>query len=158
MDLSSSVYAIVLVAMVAAVTPVESSESTDSVLPPCPNTPNCVSSRAVEKSQKMEPLGYTGSEEDARERLLKVIRSFPRSTVVRDSGKLLKVEFRSAIFSFVDDVTFEFDHSSKTIHFRSASRSGYYDFGVNRRRMNEVLRRFASEENSTAKKSHSGRR
>jgi uncharacterized protein (DUF1499 family) len=38
----------------------------------------------------------------------------------------------------VDDVEILFDDASKTIHFRSAARSGYYDFGVNRRRMEKV--------------------
>jgi uncharacterized protein (DUF1499 family) len=39
---------------------------------------------------------------------------------------------------FVDDVEFVFDDESKTIHFRSASRTGYGDLGVNRRRMEQV--------------------
>jgi uncharacterized protein (DUF1499 family) len=41
----------------------------------------------------------------------------------------------------VDDVEFWFDAAAKTIHFRSASRSGYYDFGVNRKRMEELRRK-----------------
>ena len=40
--------------------------------------------------------------------------------------------------AFVDDVEILFDDASKIIHFRSASRVGYSDFGVNRRRMEEV--------------------
>ncbi len=31
-----------------------------------------------------------------------------------------------------------FDDATKTVHFRSASRSGYSDLGVNRRRMEEI--------------------
>jgi uncharacterized protein (DUF1499 family) len=92
----------------------------------------------------MDPLRYQGSAQDARERLLAVIRSFPRSTVVRIEDMYVKVEFRSAIFSFVDDVEFEFDDGAKVIHFRSASRLGYYDFGVNRRRMESIIRQFST--------------
>lgn len=91
----------------------------------------------------MEPIRYQGSVEDARERLLGVIHSSPRSTVVQNEGIYVKVEFRSAIFSFVDDVEFEFDDAAKLIHFRSASRLGYYDFGVNRRRMETIIREFS---------------
>ena len=93
----------------------------------------------------MDPIRYQGSVEDARERLLGVIHSSPLSSVVRNEGSYVKVEFRSAIFSFVDDVEFEFDDGSKLIHFRSASRLGYYDFGVNRRRMESIGRQFSGK-------------
>jgi uncharacterized protein (DUF1499 family) len=96
----------------------------------------------------LDPIPYQGSLDDARQRLMGVIRSFPRATVVQDNGLCVKVEFRSAIFSFVDDVEFEFDDGSKLIHFRSASRSGYYDFGVNQRRMETVIRKFSGKWNS----------
>jgi uncharacterized protein (DUF1499 family) len=39
---------------------------------------------------------------------------------------------------FIDDVEFVFDDETKTVHFRSASRTGYSDFGVNRRRMDDI--------------------
>ena len=88
----------------------------------------------------MDPIPYQGSVEDARRRILQIVSAFPRTTVVENSGNYLKVEVRSAIFSFVDDVEFEFDDAAKVIHFRSASRLGYYDFGVNRRRMEAIIR------------------
>jgi uncharacterized protein (DUF1499 family) len=47
----------------------------------------------------------------------------------------------SLLARFVDDVEIVFDDATKSIHFRSAARTGYYDFGVNRRRMEEVRRR-----------------
>jgi uncharacterized protein (DUF1499 family) len=93
----------------------------------------------------MDPVRYQGSLEEAQERLLGVIRSFRQATVVQNDGIYLKVEFRSAIFSFVDDVEFEFDDAAKQIHFRSASRLGYYDFGVNRRRMESIRRQFSGK-------------
>jgi uncharacterized protein (DUF1499 family) len=35
-----------------------------------------------------------------------------------------------------------FDDDARLIHFRSASRTGYYDFGVNRNRMKEISQRY----------------
>ena len=93
----------------------------------------------------MDPIQYQGSAEDARRRILEIMRTFPRATITQNSGNYLKVEFRSAIFSFVDDVEFEFDDAAKLIHFRSASRLGYYDFGVNRRRMKKIIQEFAGK-------------
>lgn len=93
----------------------------------------------------MDPIQYHGSLEDARRRLLGIVRALPRVTVVEDSGHYLKVEVHSAFFSFVDDVEFQFDDAAKLIHFRSASRLGYYDFGVNRSRMATIIREFSGK-------------
>lgn len=93
----------------------------------------------------MTPIQYQGSSEDARKRLVGIVRALPRVSVVEDSGNCLKVEVRSAFFSFVDDVEFEFDDAAQLIHFRSASRLGYHDFGVNRRRMETIIQEFSGK-------------
>ena len=132
-----------MVVMVSAEVWSGGSESSMSLLKLCPKRPNCVSSWAQEGPRKMDPIQYQGSIEEARQRLLEVIRTFDRAAVVRNTPNYLKAEFRSTIFSFIDDVEFEFDDASKLIHFRSASRLGYYDFGVNRRRMQRIIRQFS---------------
>ena len=104
------VFGLALGAIVVAGASAEGSESPKSVIRPCPNKPNCVSSRAPEGPRRMDPIRYQGSVEDARAKTSEELFSPPRvSTVVQNGGNYLKVEFRSAIFSFVDDVEFEFD-------------------------------------------------
>ncbi len=93
----------------------------------------------------MDPIPYQGSMENARRRLLVIVRALPRVSVVEDQVNYIKLEFRSSFFSFVDDVEFEFDDAKKVIDFRSASRVGYYDFGVNRRRMQTIIRKFSGK-------------
>jgi uncharacterized protein (DUF1499 family) len=51
------------------------------------------------------------------------------------------VEFRTSL-GFVDDVEFYVDGSQKVIHLRSASRVGYWDLGVNRKRMESIRTEF----------------
>ena len=62
----------------------------------------------------------------------------PRAKLVEEDEDYLHYEFTSLLLRFVDDVEFVFDDATKTIHFRSASRTGYSDLGVNRRRMEEI--------------------
>ncbi len=62
----------------------------------------------------------------------------PRTKLVEEDESYLHYEFTSLLLRFVDDVEFLFDDESKTIHFRSASRTGYGDLGVNRKRMEEI--------------------
>lgn len=111
-------------------------------LAPCPSSPNCVSTQTEDPKKHMEPLTYAGPMEAARERLLRVVRSMPGSRVVEETDTYIHVEFRSRIFRFVDDVEFYLDDEAKCIHFRSASRVGYSDLGVNRKRMERVREAF----------------
>jgi uncharacterized protein (DUF1499 family) len=114
-------------------------------LPPCPSTPNCVSTQAERAWQRMEPIPYQGSLSAARERMLRVLRALSRTTLVEEGPAVLRAECRTLIFRFVDDVEIRFDDAAKLIHFRSASRLGRSDFGVNRRRMEEVRSAFLAE-------------
>lgn len=90
----------------------------------------------------MDPIPYAGTPEEARARLLAVLRSWPRTRIVREEPGAVTVECRSRLFRFVDDVDFRFDDEAGLIHFRSASRLGRRDFGVNRQRMEEMRRRY----------------
>lgn len=112
-------------------------------LVPCPSSPNCVSSLAADAAQRVEPLLYSGDETSARQRLLATLRSMKRAQVIRDTGEIIHAEFRSAVFGFVDDVTFRFGPAGQ-IHVRSASRTGYYDFGANRRRVETIRALFST--------------
>jgi uncharacterized protein (DUF1499 family) len=66
------------------------------------------------------------------------VHSLNRTKLVEENETYLHYEFTSFLFRFVDDVEFLFDDDTKTVHFRSASRTGYGDLGVNRRRMEQI--------------------
>jgi uncharacterized protein (DUF1499 family) len=107
-------------------------------LKPCPSSPNCVSTRANDSRHQMAPLPYRVDRATSRHVILSVVRAMPRTTIVIQADHYLHVEFRSRLFGFVDDVEFQFDDEAAVIHFRSASRTGYSDRGVNRQRMTVI--------------------
>jgi uncharacterized protein (DUF1499 family) len=109
-------------------------------LPPCPSSPNCVSTLAshADTQHAIAPFRYQISLAEAKELLKALIASLPRTRLIEEDGEYLHYEFTSLLLRFVDDVEFVFDEGSKTIHFRSASRVGYGDLGVNRRRMENI--------------------
>jgi len=115
-------------------------------LAPCPGSPNCVSSEAAAVEQRVEPLRYDGDAAQARARLLEVLNGMERVRIVQSTDDYLHAEFRSAVFGFVDDVEFYFSPPG-TIQVRSASRTGYYDFGVNRERVETLRTRFSPTAN-----------
>jgi uncharacterized protein (DUF1499 family) len=112
----------------------------DGRLAPCPSSPNCVSSQSTDREHAVEPLSYTTSPGEAMADLKKIILNMKRARIVSETGDYIHAEFTSAIWRFVDDVEFYFDDAAKVIHVRSASRLGKSDFGVNRKRVEEIRR------------------
>lgn len=110
----------------------------------CQATANCVCTQATDAEHRIEPIHFTGSPDEARNRLKAIITAIPRSNIVAADERYMHVEFASLIFRFVDDVEFLLDPPTKTIHFRSASRVGRSDLGVNRKRMEEIRQKFES--------------
>lgn len=111
-------------------------------LAPCPDRPNCVSTEATDAKQRMEPIPFSGSAEFATARLGQILGEMAGAEVTHREPGYLHAEFTSAIFRFVDDVDLVVDEAAGVIRYRSASRSGHWDLGANRRRMAEVRRRF----------------
>jgi uncharacterized protein (DUF1499 family) len=109
----------------------------------CPKSPNCVSSQASDPEHSVAPLAYFGNRADAYARLKKVLTEMKRTAIVAEREDYLHVEARSLIFRFVDDVEFYFPVDANIIHVRSASRVGNSDMGVNRKRVEEIRKRFA---------------
>jgi uncharacterized protein (DUF1499 family) len=104
-----------------------------------PDSPNAVSSFADDPEMRLEPIPYASSSKAVIEEIAAVIRSLPRTTIIEQTDNYLYVEFRSLIFRYVDDVEFFADDETQQVQFRSASRVGYSDLGVNRRRMERIL-------------------
>ena len=59
----------------------------------------------------------------------------PRTRIVDRSPGYLRAEARSLVFRFVDDLELHLDEGGGVVHYRSASRVGSSDLGVNRRRV-----------------------
>ena len=105
-------------------------------LRPDPETPNCVNSQSDNPKYKIAPLRFEGDADTAWQRLQNVIKDDPKATLVTVTADYIHAEYRAGIF--IDDVEFLKSAEEGVIHFRSASRIGRSDLGVNRRRMERV--------------------
>jgi uncharacterized protein (DUF1499 family) len=110
----------------------------DGKLAPCPNSPNCVSTQSQEARHMIAPIPYTTSLEQAKSKLMRTIRSMERSKIITDDPTYIHAEFRTKGIGYVDDVEFYLDQEAQVIHFRSSARLPYWDWGVNRERMEEI--------------------
>lgn len=112
------------------------------MIPSCPSKPNCVSSIDKRRKHFIEPLRFVDSVKDAQYRLLNILSELKGARVVTAEDNFIKAEFTSIFFRFVDDVEFYYDDRHKVIHIKSASRVGYSDLGVNRRRVEKIRKLF----------------
>ncbi|WP_341528912.1 DUF1499 domain-containing protein [Nostoc sp. UHCC 0302] len=104
----------------------------------CPASDNCVVSQNADPKHAIDPITYHLDRNQVRETLLKVLTVVPRTEVVEQTDNYIHALSKSRIFKFVDDVEFYFPPNESVIHLRSASRVGDSDFGVNRRRVEQI--------------------
>ena len=114
----------------------------NQMLSPCPVTPNCVSSQEKNSNKRIQPIIIEDSIEQAKERISKVINSMRGARIITQKDFYWHVEFTTQPLRFIDDVEFYFEGSQLLIHLRSASRRGYWDLGVNRRRIGTIRSKF----------------
>jgi uncharacterized protein (DUF1499 family) len=102
----------------------------------CRPTPNCVSSQAdpADREHYIAPIAYTGNMHELR----LAVELMARAKVIREEGNYLYAEYKSALMGYVDDVELLLDEKAGLVHVRSASRLGRSDFGVNRKRIEEL--------------------
>ena len=113
---------------------------------PFPKLPVYVCSRRGERRwHRVAPLAFAGDPAAAFRRLRGVLAGLQRTTVVHATDDYLRAVCRTRL-GFRDDVECHLSAAEGVIHVRSASRiAAFWDFGVNRRRVAEIRRRFQTE-------------
>jgi uncharacterized protein (DUF1499 family) len=119
---------------------------TNGRLSPCPSSPNCVSSDAQDEAHRIDALQLAADPAKVWTALKETLAVRPRTRIVTVTEDYLHAQEKSRIFGFVDDIEFHLRSAERIIAVRSASRVGYSDFGVNRKRV-EKIRRVLREQN-----------
>jgi len=111
----------------------------DGRLAKCPESPNCVSTQSTDPGKTMQAISFTGNAEETLDKIKASIESnCVRVKLCTESNNYLHYEFTSLLLRFVDDVEFFADDDNNLVHFRSASRIGHSDLGVNKKRMMKI--------------------
>ena len=110
----------------------------DGRLSVCPASPNCVSSDAADGAHAVAPFQLVVSPLDGWRAVRKIIEELPRTKIISSTDDYLYAECSSAVFGFVDDLELHLRPADKLIAVRSASRLGHSDFGVNRKRVEQL--------------------
>jgi uncharacterized protein (DUF1499 family) len=111
----------------------------DGKLKQPPTSPNCVNSMYEEDPHFIEPL------KGAINVVNVIVESLGNVEVIEITSNYLYVTFKSKFWGFVDDVEFYSKDESQIIHVRSASRIGHSDLGANRKRIEYIRGKLASQ-------------
>lgn len=112
-------------------------------LRPCEPKPNCIASFEVINDPKnlIKPIRYSEPKDVAVNKLLSIILKMDGFKLTKQSQDYFYGVSTSMFGLLVDDV--EFDLREKdVIHFRSASRVMPFDFGSNKRRIEDIRFKF----------------
>lgn len=106
----------------------------DRTQSPCGDKPNCVSTLDKREEHYLEPFILTDSA--ALNAIEEAALKLPGAKTAEKEDNYLRIECTSKIMRFVDDLELKMD--GETLIVRSESRVGYSDFGVNRKRANQL--------------------
>ena len=110
----------------------------DGRLALCPSTPNCVSSDATDPAHAIAAFQLVAPPADGWRALRAALDSLPRTKIITASDDYIYAECSSAVFGFIDDLELHLRPSQNSIAVRSAARLGHSDFGVNRKRVENL--------------------
>lgn len=117
----------------------------DGTLAPMPASPNAVSSMTYEDDKYVEPLIFKEDLETSKSVILEIIEQMGQGEIMTNEENYIHVVFSTDTMKFKDDVEFYFDEKARQIHYRSASRVGYSDMGVNRERYETIKSLYYNE-------------
>jgi len=114
----------------------------------CPAKPNCVCSEQKEDTDHyIDPIILSRENTEDTLRILKEVIQDSGGVVQTETDTYLSASFTSSVFGFTDDFEARVDSTQNVIHVRSASRVGYSDLGVNKKRAELIKELFEKSVN-----------
>jgi uncharacterized protein (DUF1499 family) len=105
----------------------------------CPDSPNCVCSDAAGPSHRIAPFALAMEPGEAWSEIRAAVAALPRTRIAKRTSDYLHAQCSSKWFGFVDDLELHLRTAhGNVIAVRSAARIGYWDFGVNRARVDQL--------------------
>lgn len=112
---------------------------TDSQLREIPDTPNCVSTQTSQKEKLVEPIAFKESLAETKKALKEALNSYGAIEIIEETDNYIYAVSTTSTMKYHDDIEVYFDEENKVIQFRSASRAGYSDRGLNRERYEAIV-------------------
>ncbi len=110
---------------------------TGGKLAPMPEKPNAVSSQTDVADKKVEALPFKATAEETQQAVNHALTKLGNNEIQEQKDGYTYSIFTTPLMHYHDDVEIYLDTEAQLVHFRSQSRAGYSDMGVNRKRYEE---------------------
>lgn len=107
-------------------------------LQPVSNKPNNVSTQSTDPEKNIPTLPTKATIEDTMDALVNAVQAYGGAEIKTRTEDYLYVVFTTKLMKYHDDAEFWIDTANKQVHFRSASRAGISDMGLNRKRYEQL--------------------
>ena len=101
-------------------------------LAPMPDKPNAVSSQTDIVDKRVDPLPFKDNLEETVDTALTALITMGSNELQVQESHYIYTIFTTSGLHFHDDVEILFDEEKQLVHFRSQSRAGHSDLGLNR--------------------------
>jgi len=99
----------------------------NNILGACSNPNNCV----------FESWKVTNADQSFKE-LIAILKNTPRVKIINIKENYIRALATSRIMKFIDDIEIKKSEKNNILEVKSKSRTGFYDLGVNKRRINTL--------------------
>ncbi len=107
-------------------------------LKPLSRKPNAVSTQADDVEKRVAPWPFKEDLAATVEAIQRAVSQYGGATLKQSDPNYLYYVFTTPTLHFHDDAEFYLDEDNREVHFRSASRAGYSDLGLNRKRYDRL--------------------
>lgn len=104
-----------------------------------PLNPNCVSTQTSQEEKLIEPLQLKDSLEKSKTAMKMALESYGGIEIVEEKDNYIYAVATTGGMKFHDDIEIYFDQVNGVIQYRSASRAGKSDMGLNRERYEDIV-------------------
>jgi len=110
----------------------------DGKLREIPEKPNCVSTQTSQEDKLVAPMAFKDSLDATKEAFKQALESYGDIEIIEEEGNYLYAVATTGLMKYHDDIEVYFDEDNQVIQFRSASRAGYSDMGLNKERYEQI--------------------
>ena len=107
--------------------------------------PNGVSTQTKQEDKRIEALEFKESLAASKDAIKKAFEAYGSIEIKEEQDNYIYAVATTGTMKYHDDIEIYFDKSSNKVHYRSASRAGYSDNGLNRKRFDSIAKVYSDQ-------------
>lgn len=114
-------------------------------LKPISSKPNNVSTQAEDPEKNVATLPMKSTVEETIAAIKAALNEYGGAEIQQEQSDYIYAIFTTNLMKYRDDAEFWIDTENREVHFRSASRAGYSDMGLNRKRYEALTELYTAQ-------------